>query len=43
MIVKIVKRLKSLGSDGYLVKPFDQEQLFIVLKNVPRIKQQLMQ
>lgn len=37
------EKAEEFGSDGYLVKPFDQEQLFIVLKNVPRIKQQLMQ
>ena len=36
-------KAEKFGSDGYLVKPFDQDQFFEALKNVPQIKQRLMQ
>lgn len=37
------EKSEELGSNGFLVKPFNQDQFFNALKNVPTIKQQLMQ
>ncbi len=34
---------EQLGSDGYIVKPFTDTQFFDVLKNIPQIKQKLLQ
>ncbi len=38
-----MKRSDNLGSNGYIVKPFSDDQFFNALKNIPQIKQKLLQ
>jgi CheY-like chemotaxis protein len=36
-------RSESLGSNGYIIKPFSDTQFFNVLKDIPNIKKKLLQ
>jgi len=38
-----IKKSDNLGSNGYIVKPFSDTQFFNALKNIPQIKQKLLQ